>query len=189
MLQWFRRRAEAGRRAEELYGSVVTAARHPAFYRDMGAPDTPEGRFELVALHLFLLLEGMNVQSPNETELAQRTIETFVTDMDDCMREMGVGDMAVGKKVKRAAAAFYERAAAYRKGLAGRGGTDLEYSLGTYVLAHGAMNEGAPVDSGAGALARYVRAAAVLSSEEPFGELVARGGLSRLLNDNRAEIS
>lgn len=188
MLQWFRRRAEAGRRAEELYGSVVAAARHPAFYRDMGAPDTPEGRFELVALHLFLLLEGMNVKSPNETELAQRTIEAFVTDMDDCMREMGVGDMAVGKKVKRAAAAFYERAAAYRKGLAAHG-TDLEDSLGTYVFVRGLMNEGAPVDSGLGALARYVRAAAVLSSEEPFSELVARGGLSRLLNDNRAEIS
>lgn len=188
MLQWFRRRAEASRRAEELYGGVVAAARHPAFYRDMGAPDTPEGRFELVALHLFLLLEGMTMQSPTETELAQRTIETFVTDMDDCMREMGVGDMAVGKKVKRAAAAFYERAAAYRKGLAARG-TDLEDSLGTYVFMRDATRDSAAADGGAQALARYMRAAAVLSSEEPFGELVERGALSRLLNDSRTEVS
>jgi cytochrome b pre-mRNA-processing protein 3 len=187
MLQWFRRRAEAGRRAGELYGSVVTAARHPAFYRDMGAPDTPEGRFEWVALHLFLLLEGMKVQNPAEMELAQRTIETFVTDMDDCMREMGVGDMVVGKKVKRAAAAFYERAAAYRTGLAAHG-RDLEDSLGDYVFMRGVGDEGAPMNGRAGALARYVRAAALLSSEEPFDELVAGGRLGRLL-DNGTEVS
>jgi cytochrome b pre-mRNA-processing protein 3 len=109
MLQWFKRRAEAGRTAEELYGSVVTAARHRALYSDVGVPDTPEGRFELVALHLFLALEPIKSDS-TAIELSRRTIEAFVTDMDDCMREMGVGDMAVGKKVKRAAAAFYERA-------------------------------------------------------------------------------
>ena len=121
MLQWFRRRAEARRRAQELYGSVVTAARQPSFYKDMGVPDTPEGRFELVSLHLFLALESLNRQRAAELDLTQRTIEAFVTDMDDCMREMGVGDLAVPKKVKRAAAAFYERAGAYRRGLSAAG--------------------------------------------------------------------
>ena len=86
MLQWFRRRAEARRRAQELYGSVVTAARQPSFYKDMGVPDTPEGRFEMVSLHLFLALESLNRQRAAELDLTQRTIEAFVTDMDDCMR-------------------------------------------------------------------------------------------------------
>src|SRR4051812_8796887 len=119
MLKWFNRRTETGRRARELYGAVVAAARRPIFYGPFGVPDTPEGRYELVALHLFLALEGIQDRcSVAERELVQRVIETFVTDMDDCMREMGVGDLAVGKKVKRAAAGFYERAADYRSGLA-----------------------------------------------------------------------
>lgn len=184
MLQWFRRRAEASRRAEELYGSVVAAARQPAFYRDMGVPDTPEGRFELVALHLFLLLEGMKEHDPAETELAQRTIEAFVTDMDDCMREMGVGDLAVGKKVKRAAAAFYERAAAYRQGLAGEG-QDLQDRLAAYVFGADAASEDGTAGSGAQRLASYVRAAAALSHGEPFADLVATGRLDRLLSQER----
>jgi cytochrome b pre-mRNA-processing protein 3 len=187
MLQWFRRRAEAGRRAEELYGSVVTAARHPAFYRDIGAPDTPEGRFELIALHLFLLLEGMKAQNSDGTELAQRAIEAFVTDMDDCMREMGVGDMSVGKKVKRAAAAFYERSGAYRRGLASPGG-ELEDSLGAYIFPCHGTKDGARAQ-GVERLARYVRAAAVLSSEEPFAGVVADGRLGHLLDDNRTQVS
>lgn len=188
MLQWFRRRAEASRTAEKLYGSVVAAARHPAFYRDMGAPDTPEGRFELVALHLFLLLEGMKRQNPSDPELAQRTIETFVTDMDDCMREMGVGDMAVAKKVKRAAAAFYERAAVYRPALA-EPGRALEDSIAKYVFAGAMTGDHALAQDGAARLARYMRAATVLASAEPFGELVERGGLDHLLKDNEAEVS
>ena len=129
MLQWFRKRTEASHRAEKLYGSVVTAARQPFFYKHMGVLDTPEGRFELIALHLFLVLEPLRRRGSDETALAQRTIEAFVTDMDDCMREMGVGDLAVPKKVKRAAAAFYERASVYRRGLAAGQGPDLEASL------------------------------------------------------------
>ena len=108
MLRWLRQRAETSRKAEELYGSVVTAARQPDFYGALGVPDTPEGRFELVALHLFLALEGLRGQGAAAEGLARRAIETFVVDMDDCMREMGVGDLTVPKKVKRAAAAFYE---------------------------------------------------------------------------------
>lgn len=187
MLQWFRRRAEAGRRAENLYGSVVAAARQPAFYREMGVADTPEGRFELVALHLFLLLDGMKAQNRVAQEPVQRVIETFVTDMDDCMREMGVGDMVVGKKVKRAAAAFYARAGAYRRGLAAQGG-DLEDSLRTYVFAPGKAEQDG-VGDGPAALAGYMRAASALTSREPFAELVADGRLGRILDDKKAEVS
>jgi len=182
MLHWFRRRAETASTAEKFYGSVVAAARNPAFYKDMGVPDTPEGRFELVALHLFLLLEGMKGQNLADPELAQRTIETFVTDMDDCMREMGVGDMAVAKKVKRAAAAFYERASVYRAGLAAPG-TSLEDGLGKYVFA-----EDAAASEGIARLARYARAASALSLKEPFDQLVGRGGLSDLLGGKGAEV-
>lgn len=183
MMPWFRRRAAVGRRAEKLYGSVVATARHPAFYRDNGVPDTPEGRFELIALHLFLALDCGREKDAAATELSQRTIETFVTDMDDCMREMGVGDMAVGKKVKRAAAAFYERAGAYRRGLAGQG-SDLEASLSGYVFGTDAEAQAAKRKEAA-ALAHYVRAAAGALTHAPFNELAASGEFDNLLTSSR----
>jgi cytochrome b pre-mRNA-processing protein 3 len=184
MFQWFRRRAETGRRAEELYGSVVTAARHPSFYRDVGVPDTPEGRFELVALHLFLALESVKMRGA-DTDLSRRTIESFVSDMDDCMREMGVGDMAVGKKVKRAAAAFYERAGAYRDGLAAQA-PDLEESLRVYVFGEKAPRS-AESPTGARVLGQYVRAVADSLSRDRFEVLVESEALSRLLHWSRNE--
>ena len=183
MLQWFRRRAEARRRAQELYGSVVTAARQPSFYKDMGVPDTPEGRFELVSLHLFLALESLNRQRAAELDLTQRTIEAFVTDMDDCMREMGVGDLAVPKKVKRAAAAFYERAGAYRRGLSQPENSNLEGALRRYVLFANRGN-----DAGVTALVGYVRKAASKLSAEPFDERVVGGGLIELLGNDKGEV-
>ncbi|MEQ1717250.1 MAG: ubiquinol-cytochrome C chaperone family protein [Hyphomicrobium sp.] len=118
MFAWLKARASHRTRAAEIYGAVVTAARNPRYYSDFSVPDTPEGRFEMVALMQFLVLERVKRVMPGGMDLAQGAIEAFVTDMDDCLREMGVGDLTVPKKVKRAAAAFYERAGMYRAGLA-----------------------------------------------------------------------
>lgn len=71
----------------------------------------------MVALHLFLLAERVMKDGEKGAKLAQAVIEAFVTDMDDCMREMGVGDLTVPKRVKRAAATFYKRTQSYRAGL------------------------------------------------------------------------
>ncbi|WP_245279967.1 ubiquinol-cytochrome C chaperone family protein [Hyphomicrobium sp. 99] len=164
------------RKAEELYGSVVTAARQPAFYGHLGVPDTPEGRFELVALHLFLALEVLRGKGAAAEQLARRTIETFVVDMDDCMREMGVGDLTVPKKVKRAAAAFYERAASYRNGLAEGGSPQLSKTLRGYVFGGSEDREG-----DATALAVYMQAASSALSDHAFDVFVKDGIASRLL--------
>jgi cytochrome b pre-mRNA-processing protein 3 len=120
MLGWLKRRSLVSCKALELYGEVVTAARNPWFYGAGRVADTPEGRFELVALHLFLVAERAKGVVPDGEAVAQAMIEAFVTDMDDCMREMGVGDLTVPKRVQWAAATFYERAGAYRAGLASR---------------------------------------------------------------------
>jgi len=153
MLQWFKHRSEAGRTAEELYGRVVAAARQERFYRQFGVADTPEGRFELVALHLFLALESINpAGARSQTDVVQRTLEAFVTDMDDCMREMGVGDLTVPKKVRRAAGAFYERAGVYRMALSQAVDDDLIAALRRFVFA--GQSGAADVRS----LANYVRA-------------------------------
>ena len=180
MLRWLRQRAETSRKAEELYGSVVAAARQPDFYGALGVPDTPEGRFELVALHLFLALEGLRGKGAAAEALARRTIETFVIDMDDCMREMGVGDLTVPKKVKRAAAGFYERASIYRQDLiedlAEPGAPRLTKSLRGYIFASSAERE-----DGAARLAHYMQAASSALADRAFGEFVNSGMASRLL--------
>jgi cytochrome b pre-mRNA-processing protein 3 len=168
MLKWLTGPSDLDRKAEKLYGAVVTAARRPAFYAELGVPDTPEGRFELVALHLFLVLDRVKDHGAAGRALAQRTIETFVTDMDDCMREMGVGDLTVPKRVKRAAAVFYERSSAYRAALMEAGEAPIAQVLkDAIVVAPGSAAIHAE------ALARYVRAADNDVSHVPFEQLQA----------------
>lgn len=114
MLNWLANRSHNRRTARSIYGAIVDRSRAPAFYVECGVADTPEGRFEMVVLHLFLLLDRLRSANESHAGLGQRVLEAFVEDMDDSMREMGVGDLSVPKRVRRAAAAFYERAAAYR---------------------------------------------------------------------------
>lgn len=123
MLSWLRTRQAGRQKAAEIYGAVVTQARYPVFFARAGVPDTPEGRYELIVLHLFLVLERLRGAGDAGVEPSRLLIETFITDMDDQMREMGVSDLAVPKKVKRAAALFYERSEAYRTAM-GEGTTD-----------------------------------------------------------------
>ena len=113
MLAWFNSRSADDRRAAELYGAVVAQARTPAFYAECGIQDTPEGRYELIVLHLVLLLERLGAVVFEGPGLPRLVVEAFVSDMDDSLREMGVGDLGVPKKVKKAAGGLYDRAAEY----------------------------------------------------------------------------
>jgi cytochrome b pre-mRNA-processing protein 3 len=183
MLRWLRKRSETARRAEKLYGDVVTAARQSAFYGVLGVPDTPEGRFELIALHLYLALEGLGATEPSSDDLKQRMIEVFVEDMDDCMREMGVGDLTVPKKVKRAAAAFYERATIYHRGLMESDESNLAATLGRTLLGGAGGSEGAPR-----ALASYVSVASTALRVESFDDWVRSGAAHRLLETSISSI-
>lgn len=120
MLNWLKTRNDTALAAGRIYGAVVAQARTPAFYSEAGAKDTPEGRFELLILHLFLAAERIRLQGPDGQDLSRTLIEAFVTDMDDCMREMGVGDLTIPKRVKSAAATFYDRTGRYRKSLSAK---------------------------------------------------------------------
>jgi cytochrome b pre-mRNA-processing protein 3 len=97
---------------ETIYGMIVTQAREPLFYRDLGVPDTVNGRFDLLLLHLWMVLKHLRGMS-NGTELSQALFDRFCEDMDANLREMGIGDLAVPKKMQAFGEAFYGRAAAY----------------------------------------------------------------------------
>lgn len=121
MFAWLKNRKNVQRNAQQLYDCIVRQARQPDFYRQIGVLDTLEGRFEMIVLHLFLVLDRLAVDRPGTEDLAQVLSEQFVTDMDDCLRELGVGDTSVPKKVKRAAWALQERSTEYKQALqAGR---------------------------------------------------------------------
>ena len=104
---------EAGR---ALYAAAVEQARTPAFYRDFGAPDTVEGRFEQVALHVYLIMRRLKGDEAAK-KTSQSLLDAMFQNMDDSLREMGVGDLQVGKKVRKLAENFYGRIGAYEAAL------------------------------------------------------------------------
>jgi cytochrome b pre-mRNA-processing protein 3 len=101
----------------ELYGAAVKAARQPYFYEQLGVPDTLEGRFDMVGLHAFLLIRRLTPE-PGGQALAQAVFDAMFNDMDVNLREMGVSDLSVGKKVRIMWEAFHGRASVYSEAMA-----------------------------------------------------------------------
>ncbi len=97
---------------EIIYGMIVTQAREPLFYRDLGVSDTVNGRFDLLVLHLWMVLRRMKPMEAG-AGLSQALFDRFCEDMDANLREMGVGDVTVPKRMRAFGEAFYGRVAAY----------------------------------------------------------------------------
>ncbi len=96
-----------------LYGAIVAQARSPAFYEGYEVPDTVQGRFELIVLHLVLTLRRVRRDEGDDGDIGRRLFETFCRDLDANLREMGVGDLAVPKRMRHFGEAFYGRQRAY----------------------------------------------------------------------------
>jgi len=158
-----------------LYGAIVAQARSPAFYTSYGVPDTMDGRFELIVLHLVLVLHrlarkeeaGEGAGRGPAGAVGQRLFDAFCRDLDDNLREMGVGDLAVPKKMRRFGEAFYGRLAAYRAALTATDERELEKALGRNIF------EIAGTDARAVQLARYARATARQLDAEEAAALLA----------------
>ncbi len=103
--------------AQKLYKRIVGQARQPVFYVDGGVADNVDGRFDLIALHVFLILHRFKEEGAGSSPIAQTLFDVFFQDMDEGLREMGVGDLSVGSKIQKMAQAFYGRVAAYEDGL------------------------------------------------------------------------
>lgn len=157
ILNLFRRTAREDTVAV-LYGAIVAQARQPAFYRLYGIVDTANGRLEMIILHTILVLvrlegEGGSVR-PSVRPLGQALFDHFCSDMDANLREMAVGDMAVPRKMKAIAEAFYGRKRAYEAALAAPDLDQLAAALVRNVHAGIAAD-----NAGAERLAAYVREA------------------------------
>lgn len=135
----------------ELYGAIVAQARLPGFYLRYGVPDTLEGRFDLIVLHLVLLIERLGTTAGSA--IGQQIFDVFCRDLDGNLREMGVGDLAVPKRMRRFGEAFYGRQAAYLAAFAAADDAALEKALERNIFA------GADDGRHAVRLAHYVQAA------------------------------
>lgn len=118
---------------EALYRRVVEASRRPSLYQAMGIPDTAEGRFESLTLHAVLVLRRLKALPAPAEDVGQSFVDVLFRELDAALRVLGVGDLSVGKRIKKLAQAFYGRAASYEAAL-DAGGTALEDTLARNVL-------------------------------------------------------
>jgi cytochrome b pre-mRNA-processing protein 3 len=117
IFRWYRPTPRASS-ITRLYGAIVAQARAPAFYQIYQVPDTVNARLEMIMLHLVLVLRRLRAIDAATSELGQCLFDEFCRDMDASMREMGVGDLAVPRKMRRIGDAFYARQATYGSALA-----------------------------------------------------------------------
>jgi cytochrome b pre-mRNA-processing protein 3 len=114
---------------EKLYGAIVAQARAPAFYAAYGVPDTAAGRFDMIVLHVHLVVRRLVGESAEWRTAGQRLCEVFFSDMDANLRELGVGDLSVPKQMRGIAEAYYGRVKSYDAALRETGEVALAAAL------------------------------------------------------------
>lgn len=152
--------------AHALYAETIHAARRPAIFTEMGVPDTPEGRFEILALMAFLVLRRLKTEHAAR-DVSQAYFDIMFEDIDSNLRELGVGDISVGKKVKKLAQSFYGRIKAYEDALAGD-----EAALEAALRKHPYRNM-EPMDAHVTRLAKHVRHEDTCLAQQPLQALLA----------------
>ena len=165
-MQLFRSSSQRGA-SVALYDIIVEQSRKPEFYRHCGVPDSVDGRFDMIALHAFLVLRRLKEL---HRDRAQELLEAIFDDMDRSLREMGAGDLGVGRRVKTMAKALYGRMAAYEAALDG------EEAALAEALRRNLFGTVEPDSDAVDAIAAYVRAeAASLARQSP--ETIAEGNV------------
>ena len=113
----FKRKKSNQALVERQYAEITGAARSPVFYESMGVPDTVMGRFEMISIHLILYLRRTGSAGDASRGLAQDLVDAFFEDVDYSIRELGIGDMGVPKRMKKLAKMFYGRVKSYGQAL------------------------------------------------------------------------
>ena len=150
-----------------LYSEIVAAARRELFFSDWEVPDTPLGRYEMVSLHMFLMQRRLRGEKGAAADLAQALIDEFFLEVDHSLRELGIGDVGVPKRMKKLARMFYGRTSSYGAALDAGNREEL-----TAALARNIRPETASWRH-ASALAAYVMSAAEALSHQPAAEICA----------------
>lgn len=152
---------------EAVYEAIVAAARQPRFYSHWNVPDTPLGRYEMLSLHMVLFLERARTSGPALAGLAQEVTDEFFKDVDHSLRELGINDISMPKRMKKLAKMFYGRAQAYREALVADDAAALAAAFARNVQPQ------QPAWPEAADLAAYARRAYAALAAQPDAALIA----------------
>lgn len=161
------RNKERDAQISRLYDQILAQARHPVLFTDGRVPDTVEGRIDMMLLHLFLLMHRLNDEKGEIHELARGVCDRFFAELDRAMREMGVGDLSVPKKMRKVADIYTGCSAAYGKALMSSDKAELPEALLRNVYGRNEERRGE-----AQALADYIRRASEILAGVPADALV-----------------
>ncbi len=154
--------------ADSLYVQIVEQSRQPAFYTKGCVADSVDGRFDLIVLNVFLVIRRLKQDGQTSERLCQYLFDVMFENMDASLREMGVGDLSVSKKIKAMAEAFYGRVSAYEDGL--KTGDD---SVLSQKLQRNLYRDAVVPSDVLGLMARYVRRQETSLAQQPSHELNA----------------
>lgn len=113
MFRWFAERSARKDAAERIYDSIVAQSRTPAFYLRAGVPDTLSGRFDMLVIHMFVVLHGLRKGGTEGELLGRELVEAFIKEMDSMVRDLGIGDAQVPREVRKIANLFYGQLIVY----------------------------------------------------------------------------
>jgi cytochrome b pre-mRNA-processing protein 3 len=161
------RRNPAREAAEFAYRRVVEYARRPVFFIECGVPDTLDGRFELICLHAFLYLHRLKSEGGRAAVVGQLFFDAMFADFDRSLRELGTGDLSVGREIKQMAQAFYGRIHAYEEGL------EIGESALQAALARNLFGTVDPLPQAIEAMAAYLRRETAQLAQRDAADLLA----------------
>ena len=174
--------ANSIRPANELYTKTLEQSRHPKFYMDFGVPDTLSGRFKMLTLHLFLVMDRLQ-KEPELQRLARELSQEAVREVDRSLRELGVGDLSVGRKVKLLFEGMYGRFGAYKAGVLHENNAGLYAAVSRNVFADRLPDEASLKD-----LVEYMRGVIANLDTISSGEL-SRGRINfEILQDYQGKL-
>lgn len=162
MFGLLRRRSPHRDTADRLYAAIAAQARQPALFAELGVPDTVDGRFDVLALHAWMVIDRVRAEPDGET-IAQALFDSMFAHLDVAVREMGAQDLGVGRRIKVMAEGLHGRALAFRTAMADADPAALQDALRRNVF-----GKTAPDAAAVARLAAYVRASvAGLAALEP----------------------
>lgn len=163
----FKRKEMQPAPVDMIYAALVQKARDPKFYTAYAVPDTVDGRFDMIVIHAMLVMRRLREVPAEVNNTGMKLFDLMFLDMDRSLREMGVGDMSVGKHVKRMAKAFYGRAATYEIGM-DAGPDELRKAIGENLFRHGQ-----PPAAALDGIASYLMRASEHLARQPVADIVA----------------
>jgi cytochrome b pre-mRNA-processing protein 3 len=163
----FRRRAQERQTVAGLYAAAATQARLPAFYADLGVPDTVDGRFDLLVLHVWMVLHRLDAE-PDSGQAKQDLFDAMFAHLDLTLREMGAQDLGVGRRIKRMADGFNGRCSAFREAWLGGDAAKLQEAL-----ARNVFGKATPSPDALASLADYLGESIGRLAATPASELMA----------------